>query len=279
MKVYVATDMEGTVGVVHRKQVHPDQSGYAQAQKWLTGEVNAAIEGARKGGADEFVVMDGHAYCRNILPDELDEDVELISGMPGPTTVAMLQGIDTSFDASIFIGYHARALAPYANLDHTSFSATVDGLRLNGKLVGEYGINGAYLGHFGIPVVFAAGDQAFIEEITELVPNISSVVTKKPFSRFSAQSLHPNKAYRLITEGAATGIERVKEIEPIVFKPPITIELHFTHPIYAQLALYVPGTKFVDNQTVSFTHDDFLEVHKVFTCMCEMSGVATLNLK
>jgi D-amino peptidase len=272
MKIFIATDLEGTVGVVSREYTHSSRAGYAAARRWLTAEINAAIQGARKAGATEYVVLDSHGYCTNVLPDDLDEEALLITGMGGMTTIAAVQGIDASYDAAGLIGYHAREGSEIACLDHSAYSETFAAIYINDYEVGEYGLVGGFLGYYGVPVVFAAGDQSFEAQMKELVPNIAFTVTKTALSRYSAINVHPNRAAEMIREAAADGISRRNEIEPIVFSPPITVKIVFHKPLMAQLAEWVPGVKKLDACTLSFTHDDYRVVHGAVSAMAALSG-------
>ncbi|HBY93213.1 MAG TPA: peptidase M55 [Chloroflexi bacterium] len=272
MKVYIATDMEGTVGVVNRQHTHSGKPEHPAARRWLTNEVNAAIAGAKKAGADEFVVLDSHGNCLNILADQLDEDALLIAGYPGMTTIGAITGVDDTFDAAGFIGFHAREGTEIAVLDHTAYSETVARVVINDHEVGEYGVVGAYIGMYGVPVVFAAGDQAFEAQIKDLIPNIAYARTKTAVSRYSAINVHPNRAAAMVRDAAEDGVSRRDEIEPITFKAPITMKVTFHQPVMSQLAEWVPGVKRVDSRTLSFTADDYKVVHGAFSSMCALSG-------
>ena len=61
----------------------------------MTGEANAAVEGAFAGGATRVVVSDSHWFMRNIAADELHPGAELVSG--GPRRLSMMDGIDGGF--------------------------------------------------------------------------------------------------------------------------------------------------------------------------------------
>ena len=54
LKVYISADMEGVAGVVGREQLGPKGFEYSQFRKFMTAEVNAAIEAARGEGATEI---------------------------------------------------------------------------------------------------------------------------------------------------------------------------------------------------------------------------------
>jgi D-amino peptidase len=272
MKIFIATDLEGTVGVVTREHTGPPKAGYGAARRWLTTEINAAIQGARKAGGTEFVVLDSHGYCTNVLPDDLDEDALLISGMAGMTTIGAIQGIDASYDAAGFIGYHAREGSEFATLCHSAYSETFAAIYMNDMEVGESGLVGGFMGYYGVPVVFAAGDQAFEEQIKELVPNIAFARTKTAVSQYSAINVHPKRAAAMILEAAEDGVSRKDKIEPIVFSPPITVKIVFHKPVMAQLAEWVPGVEKVDARILSFTHDDYKVVHGAVSAMAALSG-------
>ncbi len=81
----------------------------------------------------------------------------------------MMQGIDESVDAVFFVGYHARNGSANAILDHTWSSRTVSNVWLNDLLTGEYGLNAAVAGHFGVPVIMASGDQTACRQMSELL--------------------------------------------------------------------------------------------------------------
>ncbi len=102
MKVLISADMEGTCGVVSWVQVMPPEVArhaeptsldeYTRTRERMTAEVNAAVEGALAGGADEVIVNDSHDGMRNLLPDELHPAVRFISGNDKP--LGMMQGVD-----------------------------------------------------------------------------------------------------------------------------------------------------------------------------------------
>ncbi|HZM26289.1 MAG TPA: M55 family metallopeptidase, partial [Gemmatimonadales bacterium] len=161
MRVYISVDMEGIAGVVHEDQTNPVDprcaAEYARFRKLMTGEANAAVEGALAGGASQVVVNDSHWEMRNLLPEDLHEAAELLSG--GPKRLSMLEGIEADFDAAVFIGYHAKAGTAGAILDHTMMDAIRD-VRLNGRSMGELGLNAALAGAHGVPVALVSGDRA-----------------------------------------------------------------------------------------------------------------------
>ena len=156
LKVYVSADMEGIWGVVHGDQTSAESPEYGPACHWMTDDVNAVIAGLFEAGATEVVVNDAHGSQRNIIPDALDPRASLISGSPKP--LSMMQGIDGTFQACLFIGYHAKAGTEAAILDHTISGSVVYAIRVNGQEMPELGLNGAIAGDFDVPVVMVSGD-------------------------------------------------------------------------------------------------------------------------
>jgi D-aminopeptidase len=170
MRVYISVDMEGVAGVVHQDQtdpVDPRHAGeYNRFRRLMPGEANAAIEGALAAGASAVLVNDSHWLMRNLLAEELHPAAELLSG--GPKLRSMVEGVELGFDAALFVGYHARAGAPHAIIDHT-YTSRVHEARLNGRPVGELAINAALAGTYGVPVAMVSGDLALAAEASELL--------------------------------------------------------------------------------------------------------------
>ena len=135
-RVFISVDMEGITGVVQPAQLGPTGFEYSRAREWMTGEVKAAINGARAAGATSFVVADSHGNAQSLLIDQLPDDVQVVRGFPRP--LSMMQGIDGSFAAAIFIGYHASELTADAVRAHTFSSARLLGVTLNGTVTLDF---------------------------------------------------------------------------------------------------------------------------------------------
>jgi D-amino peptidase len=242
MKLLIAADMEGITGVTrieHTQSTHPE---YQRFRRLMTADVNAAIQGASAAGVDDILVADGHAAATNILIEELDPRAHLHSGAPSP--FAMLQGIDTGVDAVFFIGYHARMGTANAILDHTWSSANVFNIWLNGKLVGEVGLNSAVCGHFGAPVILVSGDQAVSAEAQEFIPGIETAIVKIAAGRHSAECFPLEATQTIIREAAARAVERfLAGTAPLPVKTtrPINIGLEFIYSDMADKAMWLPG--------------------------------------
>jgi D-amino peptidase len=257
LKVYISVDMEGIGDVVTRDQTSPQGFEYAQARKWMTAEANAAIAGAFEAGATEVLVSDSHGNALNLLADELDPRARLIRAWP--RKLIMMDGIDESFDAVIFIGYHASAGKRHTTLAHTMSSARIYHIKLNGIEAPEGGFNAAIAGHFDVPVVMISGDQTVIAEVRAQVGPIEAAEVKHG-SGVVAVMMHPTKAQELIREKAKAALARLKDFKPWKLQAPITLEVAFKWERDAELAGMIPGAKMLDGRTVQFTGKDMVEL-------------------
>ena len=195
--------MEGTAGVVDWQQCVGDGPEAAAGRKLLLAEVNAAIEGAIAGGATEVVVNDSHSTMRNLPADELAGQASYLSGSHKP--LYMMQGLDDSFDAVMFVSYHGSVGAP-AGLSHTYNPRAVVEARIDGAVTGEAGINALVAAHYGVPVVLVTGDRCACEETAALIPGVHQAVVKEHVSRLAAHSMHPELACELIRERARAAV-------------------------------------------------------------------------
>jgi D-amino peptidase len=253
--------MEGVCGVISWDDVTVGGTDYGLFRKLMTQETNAAIEGALAAGATEIVVRDAHDTGRNILPDLLRPEARLLRAWSyGP--LSMMEGIDKTFDAVIFIGYHARASTPNAVLKHTMSTALLDVI-INGKKMPEAGINGLMAGYFGVPVVLVSGDQAIAAQAKELFGDIETVIVKEAIAT-AALNLHPAKAQELIKQKTTAALKRLKDFKPYKLASPYTLEVSFADEAGAQKASWIPGAVRKDEHTVAFTAGDIMELMKLF---------------
>jgi len=273
VRVYISVDMEGIAGVVHESQTDPTDPAraaeYARFRRLMTAEANAAVEGAVAAGATRVVVNDSHWFMRNLLAEELHQAAELVAGDPKPRS--MVQGIDGGFDAALFIGYHARAGTARAILDHT-YADRIYEVRLNGKAVGELGINAALAGVYGVPVALVSGDSALAAEAKDLLGDgVSAVVVKEAVSRHAARSVAPALACRMIRDEVTRTLKR--KHAPFVVPQPIALEVDFARTSHADMAELCPGVTRTTGRTVAFSHDDYREVFRVWRVLLNLSAV------
>jgi len=269
MKVFISVDIEGVACVTHIDHIKMEGREYELARKWMTGEANAAIEGALEAGATTIVVADGHGFMHNLLPEELHEEITLVSGSPRP--LLQLEGLDGSFDAVFFIGYHARAGDPLGTLAHTYVGRIVFEVRLNGNPVSEATFNAAVAGHFGVPIALVAGDDALANEVQSTIPWAERVITKWAISAYAARNLTPASSRNQIKAAAKTALERLNDMAPLKLETPIHLEVEFLKSIYAHLVADIPGVVRVDGTTVSFEGADMIEINRIWRLMINAS--------
>jgi D-amino peptidase len=266
--------MEGIAGVVHESQTDPTSPGsaaeYGRFRRLMTAEANAAVDGALAAGATTVLVNDSHWFMRNLLAEELHPAAELCAGDPKPQ--AMMQGIDAGFDAAVFVGYHARAGTLHAILDHT-YADRIQEVRLNGKPVGELGLNAALAGVYGVPIACVTGDAAVAAETTDLLGDgVATVIVKRAVSRHAARSVAPAVACRMIREEVARALGRPHR--PFTVAPPITLDVDFALTIQADRAEVCPGAARTAGRTVTVTHQDYRDVFRAWRALLNLSAGA-----
>ena len=264
MTILIATDMEGATGVVCWEHTESDHREYPRFRRLLTRDVNAAIQGAFAGGADEVIVADGHGGSKNILIEELDPRARLNCGTPSP--LSMVQGIGADVDAVFFVGYHARAGSADAILCHTWTGGVAD-VTINGIPMGEIGINASVCGHFDVPVLMIAGDQCACAEAVELLGPVQTAIVKTATGRKSAECLPPDVTGKRIAAAAERALrELAAGTAPSPLKPesPITATIAFTLVEAAEKASLVPGSRRISNVAIEITAGDMLEMYRAF---------------
>ncbi|MEW5902352.1 MAG: M55 family metallopeptidase [Acidobacteriota bacterium] len=271
-KVFISVDMEGIWGVVHGSQTSPDSAEYGPARKWMVDDVNAVIAGLIEAGAGEIVVNDSHGSMRNIVADDLDRRASLISGSPKP--FSMMQAIDGSFDACVFIGYHARAGTAAAILDHTISGGVVRWIKVNGQEMPELGINAAIAGYFKVPVILISGDTETCGQAKAILGGeIVAVAVKEAVGRYAARMVPLDEARARLKEGAKEALLKRDKIPPLRLNPPCQFELEFQTTNQAEMPALIPQVKRTGARSVAFTAGDYLEGFKLMRALIALGGI------
>ncbi len=260
LKVFISVDMEGVSGVIHWEDVSRNGKDYNLFRRLMTEEANAAVEGAISAGATEILVRDSHGSARNILPDLLHPEAILLRDWSGGP-LDMMEGIDDTFDAVIFIGYHAREGTSDAVLKHTMTGKI--NVFINGKDMPEAGINGAIAGYFGVPVVMVAGDSAVVKQCKDIFGEIEGVAVKEGIGK-AAKMMHPTKAQQMIKQKTTEALENLKKFAPLKIQSPVTMEIRYKDEEDAERASWFPGANRTGERFVSYSHKDLMEVLKFF---------------
>lgn len=264
VKVYISTDFEGVAGIVDWDQILVGSHDYEMGRRLLLGEVNAAIDGAKDAGATAFVVNDSHSSMRNLDPEQLHGAASLLSGKHKP--LYMMEGLDTSFDAIFFIGYHGSIGAERAILSHSYNPRAIWEARINGEVAGETALNALVAAHFGVPIVLVTGDQVTVEEAGKLSPAPIGAVVKRSVTRFSAESLHPAIARERIAAAAKESLGLARSASAPVFPSPTTVELTFLTADMAEMSAWIQGVERVRgaSRMVRFSGSDYLALFQTF---------------
>jgi D-amino peptidase len=264
LKVFISVDMEGITGVVHWEEVSRTGKDYDYFRKIMTKETNAAVEGALEAGARDILVRDSHGSARNILPELLHKEAKLLRDWSGGYK-SMMEGIDESFDAVIFIGYHAKAGTPDALLEHT-MSGNITDVSINGVSLPEAGINALIAGHYDVPVVFLSGDKAICHQAKQLFGEIETVAVKKGIGK-AALNLHPEVAREKIHEGVKKALLDTKKFKPYKLKPPYTMVLKLKQEEPVHQKSFYPGAKRTGDWELTYESNDLMEGIKAFQWM------------
>jgi D-amino peptidase len=265
--------MEGTAAVASWTQVDPkNTTEYPYYRRLMSREVRAAIDGAREAGAREILVNDSHSAMRNVLWDELPDDVRMIYGSRKP--LSMAEGAQGRYDAAFFTGYHAAIGTRDGALDHTYTSETVYEVRLNGAACSEAMLNAAVLGAYGTPVVLITGDRVTVEQTKRVMPWITGVVVKESIGRYSVDSLSPARACAAIRAGATEALRALPAARPYLIEPPLTLDIDYVRTHNADFAELIPGFERTGGRSTRFVHDDIAIVFRAFMAAIRLGGVA-----
>jgi D-amino peptidase len=274
VKVYISVDMEGIGGISHSKPTERGDAGYPAAVALMVGEANAAIAGAFDGGATEVLVNDSHGQMFNLTPEDVDARAVLLQGQK-PWSMVAGAGPDRGFDVALFVGYHTRAGHPTGTIAHT-YSGAPTLTTLQGRPVGEAGINALPLGAWRVPVGLVCGDEELAVETEGWFPWAERVVVKAVVSRRAAASVHPSVARERVRAGAKRAVERAAARELRLFDvgPPITLEAEYANAGMADYAAIVPGTERYGDRGVRVVTDDPIVAYRTFLAGVRLASLA-----
>ncbi|MCP3030281.1 M55 family metallopeptidase [Halobacillus sp. A1] len=274
MKLYISVDMEGITGLPDASYVDSSKHNYARGRKLMTDEVNYVIESAISNQASEILVNDSHSKMNNLLVEDLYPDAQLITGDVKP--FSMMQGLDSSWDGAIFLGYHARAAQPGVMSHSMTFG--VRNFYIDDVAVGELGLNAYLAGYYEVPILMVAGDDRVADEAEQLIPNIVTAVVKESISRSAVKTLTPKKAGVLLQSKTEKAIHNLSSAKPLTPPASPTLRIEFANYGQAEWASLMPGTVLEPNSTtVAFKAKDILEAYQAMLVMTELAMRTTFN--
>lgn len=259
LKVYISVDMEGISGINGDNQTTATGAEYGRARKLMVEDANAAIRGAFEGGATEVVVNDSHGGQRNLLPEDLDPRARLISH--SFKRHGMMEGLDETFDAAIFVGYHAKAESPRGVFAHTG-SGVLRDLVINGKSVGEGGMNAMLAAWHGVPVVMVTGDDVAVEQQKETAPGVRGVVVKRAINTRAVELRPLADTRREIQATAKEAVASARKPAP-QRQASYTVRMEFRDPTIPEVATAFREVRGVSPHAVEFTRETMPDAYRL----------------
>lgn len=265
MKIFISADIEGVCGVTHWDEATKGKGDYLEFAQQMTFEVNAACEGANEAGAKEIVIKDAHDSARNIFHNMLPLNTKLIKGWSGSSYI-MVQELDESYDALIYIGYHSAGGIDGNPLSHT-LNSNLQYIKLNGEYASEFLIHSYIAAYHNVPVVFLSGDKVLCEEVKGIDENIITVAVKEGRGD-STINIHPKLAIDQIKEGVKTALSKDLSNYKINLPEKFELEVKYKNHIATTSKANYPSAELVDSHTIRFSSNDYMEMLKAIAFIC-----------
>ncbi len=263
LKIFISVDMEGIGGIGTSKMTSGSGKDYSLGRELMTEEVNAVVAAIFEHGPAQVLVNDSHGDMQNLLHTRLDQRVQYIQGNIKP--LGMVQGLDETFDAAIFLGYHSRAGTEDGFLAHTG-SGSVKGLWINGVEVGEGGMNAHFAGAYDVPVILASGDLAFTIQFEEVVET-RTVATKEAVGSSVAKLIHPEVVRNRLRQATLDALDTLGDARPLEVGGPATVRMRFASTTRADILQAVPGMRRLDGTSVEYRAGNMVEAYKLIRLM------------
>lgn len=262
MKIFMSVDIEGINGICSWDETEHDSPRYAEFQKELQKEVNAACRGALKAGATEIVIKDAHDSARNLNCLDLPKEARLLRGWVG-SPCSMMAGLDETYDAVMFVGYHSPSRSNQNSLSHTMNTTRVFEVKINGIQTSEFYINSLFASYLNVPVAFLSGDKHLTEIVKEQNENIETVVSKEGVHG-GVISPHPEITWGEIEEGAYKALKKDLSQNLVPLPKKFKIEIQYKKHNDAYNASFFPGCKLVDTDKILFETNDYYKALVMF---------------
>ena len=255
VKVYISADIEGVCGITDWSEAR-----LAPAQEFverMTEEVVAACEGALEAGATEILVKDAHGTGRNILAERLPREAGLVRDWSGHP-FCMVQELDESFRAALFVGWHSGAGRGGNPLAHTLSSATVASITINGEVATEFWIHTWAAALVSVPVVMVSGDETLCADVQRFDERIAAIPVMRGEGA-STVALHPLEARSRIRDAARDALAGgVADLVPSL-PSRISVEVSYKDQRKAYAASFYPGASLESPTSIVFETGDWFE--------------------
>jgi len=274
-RILLYYDMEGISGVNKIEQTGYGNPEYDSGRDYLTQDVNAVIEGLFAGGADLVHVTDAHG-SGNPEPDvdlqKLDPRAQMIfKDAPFGPYIDLPE--TEKYDAVAVVCMHAKT-GSNGFIAHT-YNGGCDWI-INGKSITETEIIAFSWGRFGIPVIFASGDDVLKEQLAYM-DWMEYVTVKKAIDWFDAELYPLDEVHAEMREKAKKTVENLASAKYVAATEPLTAGLRTQYPADHSVLEGVPGIDYKD-RTVTFPAKTYREAYDGIVELIQVAGLGRLKL-
>lgn len=257
MKVYISADMEGVTGISKWDETSKGKPDYEVYRKQMTLEVAAACEAATEAGADFILVKDAHEDGKNLIHALLPKNVKVISGWSNHP-YGMVEGLDESFDAVLFIGYHSGAHSNGSPLAHTLYPDLIRNITINDQDADEFLIHAYAAYMIGVPVVAVSGDGDLMRKIREFDDSIKTIAVQEGFGG-GVVSIHPEIAVERIKKGVRKALDH---LEAYAFEQPEEYEMiiEFKEHADAYKFSFYPNAEQISEYSIRYVSNNYMHL-------------------
>lgn len=261
MKIFISADIEGVTGITDWNEANLAHAENAEFRERMTAEVVVACEAAIAAGATELLVKDAHWTGRNLLAERLPRPARLLRGWSGHP-YSMVQGLDRSFHAALFVGWHSGGSRGGNPLAHTLSSGSLMGIRINGEWVSEFRLHAWAAALEGVPVAFVSGDEDLCAEVRAFDDGIVTAAVSRGMGAATV-ACHPAEGRELIRDGVRQALAGPLRARPARLPPRFDVQVVRKDARDAYRRSFYPGAKLVDPTTIGFQTDDWFEVMRL----------------
>ena len=251
MKIFISADIEGVTTTTswsdENNALHTNQ---------MTEEVLACVRGAKKAGATEIYVKDAHGNGVNIDPSRMPSGVCLLRNWSGHPYM-MVEGVDKTFDAAMFVGYHSAATRAGNPMSHTVSGCQY--IKINDELASEFMIYSYACAFENVPTVFLSGDKMLCDEYKNFHPNLVTCAVKDGRGAMSV-NYSPEDTLKNIEKQSESALSQKLDKALISLPKFFNVEICYKEHAQAEKVSYFPGVKKIDDTTVSYESSDYFEV-------------------
>lgn len=259
-KIYISADIEGIWGNSNPAYTMRGGAEYEEYRTNMINEVNLVVSILFENGVEEITVNDGHGNMDNLLPSRLDPRVSFVSSNGAYKAYGMMEGLDNTYDGVCFIGYHCRSNTP-GIMAHTNWGTMIRHIKVDGKEVGEAGINACLAWEYGVPVILVSGDHLLKQQVQEeLNTSVAYVETKKAINSQCALCCSWNtlvKRYQTEIPKALNHTPRKQNVTSH------SMEITFHHERNAAFASRMDNVIRMDHCTVRIEKESYDELYRM----------------